>query len=57
MGIALAERAARRGAEVILVAANVALAAPAGRRADRRRDHGELAAAVRRASSIAATSC
>ena len=30
MGLALAERAARRGAEVTLVAANVALPAPAG---------------------------
>jgi phosphopantothenoylcysteine decarboxylase/phosphopantothenate--cysteine ligase len=35
MGIALAERAAARGAEVVLVAANVALPAPAGvRRVD-----------------------
>ena len=41
MGLALAERAARRGAEVTLVAANVSLPAPArgeaGRRRDRRR--------------------
>ena len=38
MGLALAEQAARRGAEVTLVAANVSLAEPAGVRQDRRRD-------------------
>ena len=38
MGLALAAEAARRGAEVTLIAANVALDAPAGRaRADGRR--------------------
>ena len=38
MGIALAAAAARRGAEVTLIAANVSLPEPAGREPDRRRD-------------------
>ena len=38
MGIALAAAAARRGAEVTLIAANVALPEPAGRAPHRRRD-------------------
>jgi phosphopantothenoylcysteine decarboxylase/phosphopantothenate--cysteine ligase len=47
MGIALAERAARRGADVTLVAANVSLQAPAGvRRVDVESTAG-LAAAMR----------
>ena len=37
MGVALAAEAARRGAEVTLVAANVAVPAPAGSRSSRRR--------------------
>ena len=40
MGLALAERAARRGAEVTLVAANVSLPAPPGVTAGRCRDRG-----------------
>ena len=57
MGIALAAAAARRGAEVTLIAANVALPAPAGVR----RIDVETAAAARRgrarASSRPPTSC
>ena len=53
MGLALAGEAARRGAEVTLVAANVSLPAPAGvrggRGGDRRRAAGGGARAVRRA--------
>ena len=51
MGLALAERAARRGAEVTLVAANVALPAPPGVDADRRRDHERARGRGRAASS------
>ncbi len=47
MGIALAERAARRGAEVTLVAANVALDAPGGIERVDVETTSELAAAVR----------
>jgi phosphopantothenoylcysteine decarboxylase / phosphopantothenate---cysteine ligase len=47
MGLALAEQAARRGAEVTLVAANVALAEPAGVRRIEVETADELAAAVR----------
>ncbi len=47
MGIALAERAARRGAEVTLVAANVSLRAPAGVRRIDVESTADLAAAVR----------
>ncbi|MGZ5355627.1 MAG: bifunctional phosphopantothenoylcysteine decarboxylase/phosphopantothenate--cysteine ligase CoaBC [Solirubrobacterales bacterium] len=46
MGIALAERAARRGAEVTLVAANVALPAPPGVRRVDVETAGELAQAL-----------
>ena len=52
MGLALAEEAARRGAEVTLIAANVALAAPGrrarGGRGERRRARGRGARRVRR---------
>jgi phosphopantothenoylcysteine decarboxylase / phosphopantothenate---cysteine ligase len=47
MGFALAERAARRGAEVTLVAANVALPEPAGVRRVDVETTAELAAALR----------
>jgi phosphopantothenoylcysteine decarboxylase/phosphopantothenate--cysteine ligase len=47
MGIALAERAARRGAEVTLVAANITLPEPPGVRVVRVETTAELAAAVR----------
>jgi phosphopantothenoylcysteine decarboxylase / phosphopantothenate---cysteine ligase len=47
MGIALAERAARRGAEVTLVAANVSLSEPPGVEVVRVETTAELAAAVR----------
>jgi phosphopantothenoylcysteine decarboxylase / phosphopantothenate---cysteine ligase len=47
MGIALAERAARRGAEVTLVAANVGLPVPAGIRRVDVESTAELAAALR----------
>jgi phosphopantothenoylcysteine decarboxylase / phosphopantothenate---cysteine ligase len=46
MGLALAERAARRGAEVTLVAANVSLPDPPGVRVVRVETAAELAAAV-----------
>jgi phosphopantothenoylcysteine decarboxylase / phosphopantothenate---cysteine ligase len=48
MGVALAERAAGRGAEVTLIAANVALAAPGGVRRIDVATAAELADAVRR---------
>jgi phosphopantothenoylcysteine decarboxylase/phosphopantothenate--cysteine ligase len=48
MGVALAERAAARGAEVTLIAANVALAAPGGVRRIDVATAAELADAVRR---------
>jgi len=48
MGVALAARAARRGAEVTLIAANVALPAPRGVRRIDVGTAGELAEAVRR---------
>jgi phosphopantothenoylcysteine decarboxylase / phosphopantothenate---cysteine ligase len=48
MGLALAERAARRGAEVTLVAANVSLPLPAGANVERVETAAELAAAARR---------
>ncbi len=48
MGLALAERAARRGAEVTLVAANVSLPAPAGVRRVDVETAAELAAALDR---------
>ena len=48
MGLALAERAARRGAEVTLVAANVALPAPAGVRRVDVETAAELAGALGR---------
>ena len=47
MGIALAEQAARRGADVTLIAANVALPDPAGVRVVRVETTAELAAAAR----------
>jgi len=47
MGLALAERARARGAEVMLIAANVALAEPAGIRRVDVETAAELAAAVR----------
>jgi phosphopantothenoylcysteine decarboxylase / phosphopantothenate---cysteine ligase len=47
MGLALAERAARRGADVTLIAANVSLPLPAGVRAVEVETAGELATAVR----------
>jgi len=47
MGIALAEEAARRGADVILVAANVTIPPPAGVETVRVESTDELAAAVR----------
>jgi phosphopantothenoylcysteine decarboxylase/phosphopantothenate--cysteine ligase len=47
MGLALAERAAGRGAEVTLIAANVSLAEPAGVQRMDVDTAGELAAAVR----------
>jgi phosphopantothenoylcysteine decarboxylase/phosphopantothenate--cysteine ligase len=47
MGMALAERAARRGAEVTVIAANVSLAEPAGVRRMEVETTSELAAAVR----------
>jgi phosphopantothenoylcysteine decarboxylase/phosphopantothenate--cysteine ligase len=47
MGLALAEQALRRGAEVTLVAANVALPAPAGARVIAVQTAAELAAACR----------
>jgi phosphopantothenoylcysteine decarboxylase / phosphopantothenate---cysteine ligase len=47
MGIALAERAARRGADVTLIAANVSLPLPAGVHAVEVETAGELATAVR----------
>jgi phosphopantothenoylcysteine decarboxylase/phosphopantothenate--cysteine ligase len=47
MGMALAERAARRGAEVTLIAANVGLAEPAGVRRVNVETTEQLAAAVR----------
>ena len=53
MGFALAEEAARRGADVTVVAANVVAAAPrrhrVRRRADRRRARRRLRGALRRA--------
>jgi phosphopantothenoylcysteine decarboxylase/phosphopantothenate--cysteine ligase len=49
MGLALAEEAARRGADVTLVAANVALRAPAGVRVVEVRTAAELLAAAREA--------
>ena len=48
MGLALAERAARRGADVTLIAANVALPAPGGVRRIDVATAAELADAVRR---------
>jgi phosphopantothenoylcysteine decarboxylase / phosphopantothenate---cysteine ligase len=48
MGLALAERAARRGAEVTLVAANVSLPAPPGVRRVDVETAGDLAGALRR---------
>jgi len=48
MGVAIAERAARRGAEVTLVAANVSLPAPAGVRRVDVETAAELAGALRR---------
>jgi phosphopantothenoylcysteine decarboxylase/phosphopantothenate--cysteine ligase len=48
MGYALADQAARRGAQVTLVAANVALATPAGARLVEVQTAAELAAACRR---------
>jgi phosphopantothenoylcysteine decarboxylase / phosphopantothenate---cysteine ligase len=48
MGLALAERAARRGAEVTLVAANVSLPAPAGVRRVDVETAAELAGALER---------
>ena len=47
MGLALAERAARRGADVTLIAANVSLPLPAGVRTVEVETAGELATAVR----------
>jgi phosphopantothenoylcysteine decarboxylase/phosphopantothenate--cysteine ligase len=47
MGLALAERAGRRGAEVTLIAANVSFPEPAGVRRIDVETAGELAAAVR----------
>jgi phosphopantothenoylcysteine decarboxylase / phosphopantothenate---cysteine ligase len=49
MGLALAEEAARRGADVTLVAANVTLRAPAGVRVVEVRTAAELLAAAREA--------
>ena len=56
MGLALAEQAARRGAEVTLVAANVSLPEPAGVRRIDVETAGELAAALRE-EFPAATCC
>jgi len=53
MGLALAERAARRGAEVILVAANVSLPAPPGVRRVDVETAAELTAALEREFSSA----
>ena len=57
MGLALAERAARRGAEVTLVAANVSLPAPPGVRRVDVETAAELAGAARARSSTPPTSC
>ena len=57
MGIALAAAAARRGAEVTLIAANVVLPEPAGVRRDRRRDRRRARRGRAGASSPPATSC
>ena len=54
MGLALAERAARRGAEVTLVAANVVAARAARRAAGRRRDRRRAGRRARAASSTPA---
>jgi phosphopantothenoylcysteine decarboxylase / phosphopantothenate---cysteine ligase len=51
MGIALADRAARRGAEITLVAANVSLPEPPGVRVVRVETTAELAEAVRAESA------
>ena len=51
MGFALADEAARRGARVTVVAANVALAATARRRVRRRRDRRRAARRLRCAPS------
>ena len=56
MGLALAEAAARRGAEVTLVAANVALPGPPGVRRVDVETAAELEDALR-AEFDAATSC
>ena len=57
MGVALAERAARRGAEVTLVAANVALPDPPGVARVDVETTAELAAAVARGVRRRATCC
>ena len=57
MGFALAQAAHARGAEVTLLAANVALPIPAGHRASRRRHRGRAASRPARRSSPPATCC